>query len=59
MPKQTKTQLSNELSRPTTTIEGMQKQLKQKTKSYKNKQLIDKPAQMISEQKHAADRIER
>ena len=35
--QQTKTELSNELSRLTNTIEDMRKQLKQKTKSLKNR----------------------
>ena len=57
MPQQTKTELSNELSRLTNTIEDMRKQLKQKNETVQEqKQLIDKQAQTISEQNHVIDK---
>ena len=58
MPQQTKTELSNELSRVTNTIENMRKQLKQKKNEMvqEQKQLIDKQAQTISEQNHVIEK---
>ena len=57
MPQQTKTELSNELSRLTNTIEDLRKQLKQKNEIVQEqKQLIDKQAQTISEQNHVIDK---
>ena len=57
MPQQTKTELSNELSRLTNTINDMQKQLKQNNEIVQEqKQLIDKQAQTISEQYHVIEK---